>query len=302
MNILIGILEEGLGYSYLAVGLYFAYQILSFADLTVDGSFPLGAAITAAALVSGLSPLTAMGLSLIAGSLAGLATGFIHVKMGVKDLLAGLIMQTALYTVNLTVAGRANLPFYKQNTVFSNPLIDGIIPDFLVPYKNIIILLIICLLMKFLLDEFLKSRLGFLIRATGDNPGLVSTFAKDPGMVKILGLSISNALVAFSGSLVAQQQRFFEISMGMGSMVMGLASLVLGLKVLGPIRGMKGTGKVIFGSIIYKGVIALAIQLGLSANSLKLMTALIFLIILVLGRREDAYPKKHIHGFSKGDS
>lgn len=288
MEIIIGIFEQGLSYSYLALGLYFAYKILSFADLTVDGSFPLGAAVTAAAIVSGMSPLWAMAISLVAGFAAGLITGFIHVKMGVKDLLAGLIMQTALYTVNLTIAGRANLPFYKQDTIFSNALVDRLFPPALAPYRNIIILAIICFSLKFVLDLFLQTKAGFLIRATGDNPGLVKTFGKDPGQVKILGLGLSNALVAFSGSLVAQQQRFFEISMGMGSMVMGLASLILGLKILGPIKGLKGTGKVIFGSIVYKGVIALAIQIGFSANSLKLMTALIFLLILVSKRRKDA--------------
>lgn len=293
LELFLGTLEQGLVYAYLAVGLYFAYSILSFADLTVDGSFPLGAAVTAAAITSGLSPVLALLASLAAGALAGFLTGWIHVKLGVQDLLAGLIMQTGLYTINLQIAGKANLPFYKQATLFQNAFLDRVLPESLAPYSTLLILLLLCLGLKWVLDAFLATKVGFLIRATGDNPTLVRTFGKDPGMVKILGLSISNALVAFSGSLVAQEQRFFEISMGMGAMVMGLASLVLGLKILGRLDHMKDTGKVLVGSIVYKMAIALAIQVGFSANSLKLMTALIFLGILVSGRRKDAAFREH---------
>ncbi len=283
MDIFIGIVEQGLTYAYLAVGLYFAYIILDFPDLTVDGSFPLGGAITAAAILAGLNPFAALLLSMAGGAVAGLLTGLIHVKLGIKDLLAGLIMQTALYTVNLTIAQQASVVLFNQQTIYSNGLIDSLFGGGLAPYRVLLVTLPLVIILKLIIDAFLKTKRGFLLRATGDNPLLVQTMGKDPGMSKILGLSISNALVAFSGGLVVQESRVFNITMGTGAMVMGLASLVIGLKLLGKLTGVKDTTKVIVGSIVYKASIALAIAIGLSANSLKLVTALIFLVILFSG-------------------
>lgn len=279
MNILTGIFEQGFTYAYLAVGLYLAYKILDFPDLTVDGSFTLGAAVTAVLITNGFNPFISLFFSLICGAIAGFLTGVIHVKLGIKDLLSGLIMQTALYTINLSIAGQSNLPFYSENTIFQNNL-TAYLPKYLLQYKTLLAIIPIIFLVKFILDWFLNTKSGFLLKASGDNPTLVKTFGKNPGDVKIMGLSISNALVAFSGSLVAQEQRFFEISMGTGAMVMGLASLIIGLKLFKNFN-LNKTTKVIFGSIIYKASIALAIQIGFSANSLKLMTAIIFLGILV---------------------
>lgn len=292
MEIIIGIIEQGLIYAQLAVGLYIAYRILDFPDLTVDGSFALGGAVAAATIVSTNNPFLALVLSTLAGALAGLCTGLIHVKLGIKDLLAGLIMQTALYAVNLTIAGQGNLPIFSNPTIFRNPLVKGILPETLAPYATILVALVLVLLLKFVLDWFLTTKRGFLLRATGDNPLLVKTMGKDPGMTKILGLSISNGLVAFSGGLVAQEQRFFEISMGTGAMVMGLASLVIGMKLLRKVHRMKDTGKVIFGAIVYKASIALAIRIGFSQNSLRLITALIFLVILYSGKDNTKRRKK----------
>ncbi|WP_138159577.1 ABC transporter permease [Peptoniphilus catoniae] len=283
MDIIIGIFEQGMTYVFLALGLYIAYIILDFPDLTVDGSFPLGAAVSVFLIVRGVDPLAVLFISFFAGAMAGMITGLIHIKLGVKDLLSGLIMQTALYTINLFVAGKANVPIFNNDTIFSNKFINGIIPESLVKYKVLIIMIPIVLILKFALDAFLKTKAGFLLRATGDNPVLVRTMAKDPGMIKIQGLAISNGLVALSGALVAQEQKFFEISMGTGSMVMGLASVVLGMKLLERVTYLRGTSKVVIGSILYKASIALAISIGLTANSMKLITALIFLAILVLG-------------------
>lgn len=283
MSILIGILEQGMTYAFLALGLYIAYQILDFPDLTVDGSFPLGAAVTVFCILQGLNPILALVLAFFAGTLAGLCTGLIHIKLGVKDLLAGLIMQTGLYTVNLVIAGRANVPIFNQATVFNNPFINGVLPPGLAHLNVLIVMVPLVILIKGLLDYYLMTKAGFLLKATGDNPSLVKTMAKDPGLVKIQGLALSNGLVALSGALVAQEQRFFEISMGTGSMVMGLASVVLGMKALQSLGLIKDTTKVVIGSVFYKASVALAIALGFSANSMKLITALIFLAILVLG-------------------
>ncbi len=283
MDIIIGIFEQGLTYVFLAMGLYIAYIILDFPDLTVDGSFPLGAAVTVFLIVKGVNPIFALVLSFLAGSIAGIATGFIHIKLGVKDLLAGLIMQTALYTVNLFIAGKANVPIFNNNTIFNNEFINAIIPESLSTYRVLLVMIPIVLVLKIALDEFMKTKAGFLLKATGDNPTLVKTMAKDPGMIKIQGLAISNGFVALSGALVAQEQKFFEISMGTGSMVMGLASVVLGMKLLESIGVIKGTTKVVVGSILYKASVAFAIMIGFTANSMKLITAAIFLVILILG-------------------
>jgi putative ABC transport system permease protein len=283
MNIFIGILEQGLVYAFLAVGLYIAYIILDFPDLSVDGTFPLGAAVGARLISLGINPFVVLIISFLAGSIAGIVTGFIHIKLKVKDLLAGLIVQTGLYTINLTIVGRANLPIFQETTIFNNAFVSQIIPESLLPFKVLIVSIPIIVFIKILLDKFLQTKRGYLLKATGDNPMIVKSLAKDPGLVKVQGLAISNGFVALSGCLVMQEQRFFEISMGTGSMVMGLASVVLGMKLFKKVSFLKGTTIVILGSIVYKACIALAIKMGLSANSMKLITAALFLIILVLG-------------------
>ena len=286
MDIFIGIIEQGLTYSFLALGLYISYIIIDFPDLTIDGSFPLGAAISVTLISMGINPLIAMIISLISGMLAGFLTGFIHIKLGVKDLLAGLISQTALYTINLTIAGSANVAIITEDIIFSNNIINKIIPESLSKYRVLIVMIPMVLIVKFLLDKFLNTKRGFLFKAIGDNPTLVKTMGIDPGIIKIQGIALANGLVALSGSIVAQEQRFFEISMGTGAMVMGLASLILGLKLFSRFNKINSTSKVVLGSILYKASISLAIALGFSANSMKLITAIIFLLILVIGDRK----------------
>lgn len=285
MDILMGVMEQGLTYSFLAFGLYIAYSILDFPDLTVDGSFPLGAAISVIAILKGINPALALLISFIGGAIAGSLTGLIHIKLKVEDLLAGLIMQTALWTINLKIAGKANVPIFNSNTIFTTGMAN-FIPEKLSKFTVLLVMIPTVIIIKILLDEFLKTKAGFILKACGDNEILVGTMAVDPGTVKILGLSLSNGLVALSGGLVAQEQRFFEISMGTGSMVMGLAAVVLGIKLLENFSFIKDSTKVLIGSILYKASIALAIAIGFSANSMKFITAIIFLVILIAGRRK----------------
>lgn len=285
MDILRGIFEQGLTYSFLALGLYIAYSILDFPDLTVDGSFPLGAALSVFAILKGVNPGFALVISFLGGALAGSLTGLIHIKLKVEDLLAGLIMQTALWTINLQIAGKANVPIFNNDTIFNKGFVE-ILPQSSKKFEVLFVMIPLVLFIKILLDYFLKTKAGFILKACGDNESLVRTMAVDPGRVKILGLSLSNGLVALSGAIVCQEQRFFEVSMGTGSMVMGLASLVLGMKLLERFDFMKDTTKVLVGSILYKASIALAIALGFSANSMKLITAIIFLVILIAGRKK----------------
>ena len=293
MSIIIGVMEEGLIYAIMALGLYITYKILDFPDLSVDGTFPMGAAVTAMLILKGVHPALTLVLSFAAGLLAGCITGLIHVKLKVRDLLSGIIMMTALYSINLRIAGKANLPIFSKETIFENTFLDAAVPEALDPYLVCIILFVIVLLCKILLDLFLNTRAGYLLRAVGDNEVLVTSLAKDKGMVKILGLALANGFVALAGCVYCQQKGFFEVSTGTGTMVIGLASVIIGTKLLKRFHGVKATTAVIFGSIVYKACVSLAIALGMAASDLKLITAVLFLIILVASNRKERKVKAH---------
>lgn len=282
MGIFIGILEEGLIYALLALGVLITYRILDFPDLTVDSSFPLGAAVSAILTVSGMHPVLTLLMATLAGAAAGLVTGLIHVKCRVRDLLSGIITMTGLYSVNLRIAGRANLPFFNMDTIFDNALVDSL-PAALAPWSKVLVVLVIVLVVKALLDLFMNTKAGFLLRAEGDNPAVVSTLARDGGLVKIEGLVIANALVALSGAVMAQKNRVFEISMGTGAIVFGLAAVIIGTNIFKNRQKVNSSTAAIAGSLIYKACVALALSLGLVPQDLKLVTAALFLIILVLG-------------------
>ena len=293
MSIIIGVIEEGLIYAIMALGLYITYKILDFPDLSVDGTFPMGAAVTAMLILKGVHPVLTLLISFAAGLLAGCITGLIHVKLKVRDLLSGIIMMTALYSINLRIAGKANLPIFSKETIFENAFLEAVVPKALDPYLVCIILFVIVLVCKVLLDLFLKTRAGYLLRAVGDNEVLVTSLAKDKGMVKILGLALANGFVALAGCVYCQQKGFFEVSTGTGTMVIGLASVIIGTKLLKRFRSVKATTAVIFGSIVYKACVSLAIALGMAASDLKLITAVLFLIILVASNREERKVKAH---------
>ena len=292
MYLLLSVLEQGLIYAVLALGVYITFKILDFPDMTVDSSFPLGAAVTALMIQAGVSPLLTLPASMLVGALAGALTGVIHVKFKVRDLLSGIIVMTALYSVNLHVAGRANVQLFAFNTIFKNSMISAL-PAGIQPYAPVIILAIVTIVVKLLMDAYLATRSGFLLRATGDNPTLVATLAKDAGMVKILGLSIANALVALSGCIMCQYQRYFDISMGTGTLVLAVASVIVGTQLLRGLRFLRATTAVVLGSIIYKGCVALALDMGLSPFDLKLVTAALLLIIIVIGGQNRKKVKRH---------
>lgn len=293
-TILIGILEEGLVYAIMALGVYITYRILDFPDLSVDGTFPMGAALTASAIIAGVNPVLALLLAFIAGALAGCVTGLIHVKLKVRDLLSGIIVMTALYSINLRIAGgRANVPLFSQETIFDNGFLSRFIPKALAPYTTVVILLIIVIICKVLLDLYLKTRSGYLLRAVGDNDALVTSLAKDKGMVKILGLAIANGFAALAGAIYCQQKGFFEISVGTGTIVIGLANVIIGTQLFKRVGFVKATTAVIIGSILYKACVSIAISLGMEANDLKLITAVLFLFILVISSDRRKKVKAH---------
>lgn len=281
MNFIITIIEQGLIYGILALGLYITYKILDFPDLTVDGSFPLGAAVTAALLTKGINPYITLPLAFLSGAVAGICTGLIHVKCKVRDLLSGIIMMTALWTVNLYIAGTANVPLFSQDSIFKNRLVERAMPQALQPYTTLIVILILTMICKVLLDLYLNTKSGYLLRAAGDNDVLVTSLAKAQGNVKILGLAIANGLVALAGSIFAQEERVFEISMGTGAMVIGLASVIIGTSIFQRLSLLKTTTSVLIGSIIYKACVAVALR-NFEPQAMKLITAVLFLVILVI--------------------
>lgn len=283
MTLLLSVFEQGMIYAIMALGVYITYKILDFADLTVDGSFPMGAAIAVVLLDKGINPYLTLPISFVAGAFVGMLTGFIHVKLKIRDLLSGIIMMTALYTVNLRIAGRANFPIYTSKNIFDNDFVNAIIPESLAQYKVVIVVCIVTIITKLLLDAFLKTKAGFMLRAVGDNETIVTSLGVDKGMIKIMGLAIANGLVTLGGCIFAQQQRYFDVSMGTGTVVIGLASVIIGTSIFKNITLINVTSSVIVGSLIYKGCVALAIRVGLEARDLKFVTAVLFLIILVLG-------------------
>lgn len=293
MELLLSVFEQGMIYAIMALGVYITYKILDFPDLTVDGSFPMGAAITAILISRGVNPLLTLPVCLLAGGFVGILTGLIHVKLKVRDLLSGIIMMTALYTVNLRVAGKANLPIYNKTTIFENDLINNLFSGALSSVKVLVIVLVITLAAKYLLDWYLSTKSGMLLRAVGDNERIVTSLGVDKGLVKIVGLAIANGLVALSGCIFAQQQRYFDISMGTGTVVIGLASVIIGTSLFKKVTLIKVTSSVIIGSVLYKGCVALAIQLGFESSDLKLITAALFLVILVVGMERKRKVKIH---------
>lgn len=282
MSLIITTMEQGFIYGILALGVYITYKILDFPDLTVDGSFPLGGAVGAALITKGMSPFLALLLAFLAGALAGMLTGLIHVKGKVRDLLAGIIMMTALWTVNLRIAGTANVPLFSQKTIFKNDLIDRMFPGTFRNYATLALIFVIAVGAKLLLDLYLGTKSGFLLRAAGDNDKLVTSLAKDAGNVKIIGLAIANGLVALAGCVFCQEERVFEISMGTGAMVIGLASVIIGTSLFRKLSFLKTTTTVFFGAVIYKLCVGIAIK-NFEPRDMKLITAVLFLVILLIG-------------------
>ena len=281
MDLVITIVEQGLIYGILALGVYITYKILDFPDLTTDGSFPLGAAVTAALITKGANPYLTLLAAFAAGALAGVCTGLIHVKGKVRDLLSGIIMMTALWTINLRIAGTSNVPLFSKETIFKNSFLENLIPESIQSYTTLIVVIILTVITKLILDFYMNSRSGFLLRAVGDNDKLVTALAKDEGNMKILGLAIANGLIALSGCIFCQEERVFEISMGTGAVVIGLASVIIGTSLFRGFTFMKATAAVILGSILYKACTAIAMR-NFEPQDMKFITAALFLIVLLI--------------------
>ena len=268
-------IEQSLILAIMVLGVYISFRILNFPDMTVDGTFPLGAAISAKLLTLGVNPYLTLLVALVAGAAAGAVTGLIHVKLKVKDLLAGILVMTALYSVNLRVMGKSNIPLFEEDNIFNTE------------YSMMITIVVLILISKFILDYLLKTKFGFALKALGDNENLIVSLGLNEEKYKIYGLMIANAFVAFSGAVLAQYQGFADVGMGTGIIVIGLASIIIGDTLFGKRRRLAGTTIVIIGSILYRGVIAVTLSMGMDASDLKLITSVIVIIILWIQKQKD---------------
>ena len=294
INILIDILNEGLMYALLAMGMYITYSILDFPDLSVDGTFPLGAVLSGVLIIQGVDPWLCLVISFAAGLAAGVLPGLMHVKLRITPLLCGIIMYTAMLSVNLVILkagtdGKAVASFFTKNTIF-NSGIASLIPKnvgeggFYI--RTVVISLILVIVCKLLLDLYLKTKHGLLLRATGANDKYTVMLGRNPGSMKIFGLALGNGFAALAGSVIAQNKGSADQQMGIGMVVLGLASVIIGLSLFRRVKFMKGTTMVILGSLVYKAAYQIVLSLGIPTDFNNLMKALIFLVALVLGGSE----------------
>lgn len=304
-----GSVEAGIIYAIMALGVYLSFRVLDFPDLTVDGSFVTGAAVAATLIVSGYSPLVATLIAIIAGFLAGCITGLLHTKGKINPLLSGILMMIALYSINLRIMGRSNIPLLSQETLMTKIAqfsehtgFDQVSSSIFTSlgfeqqprtFGIIVFALIVTLLIKFLSDYLLKTEVGLALRATGDNKKMIRSFSANTDNLTILGLGVSNAFVALSGALIAQYSGFADIGMGIGMIIIGLASVIIGEALFGTRTIARTTLAVIGGAIIYRIVITLALRVEfLETGDLKVITAVIVITALVTPKFIDNYKDK----------
>ena len=293
MEQIITVLELGLIYGIMALGVYITYTILDFPDLSVDGTFPLGIAVCTVMLRNGQNPWSALVLAMLAGAVAGMFTGLLHVKLKIRNLLCGILTMTALYSVNYNIVGKASETLnINVGTIFSqtNTLFGGVLGGF----NKLVVILVIAAVAKLALDWYLRTKSGFLLRSVGDNEGLVVTLGKNPGSVKIVGLAVSNALVALSGALYCQYIRSFNVGSGTGTVVMGLAAVIIGTNALKKLKFLGITTTVIIGMILYKACIQVALIIGIPSADNNLIITILFILTLVLNEFKPGKKKKVI--------
>lgn len=285
MQLLIGVLEEGFIYALVSFGAFITFKILDFPDMTVDGSFPFGMCVTAVMILNGVNPFITLPVSFLAGCVAGAITGLIHVKFKIRDLLSGIIVMTSLYSVNLRLAGRANLAIFQRPSIFKAVNVFEI-GSKAGAFNRVIVLFIIVVILKILLDLYLDTKSGYLLRSVGDNETLVTTLGKNKENVKVLGLALANGFAALAGSIYAQHRGSFEISSGTGTLVIAVANVIIGIQLMNVFRNMKPTTSVVLGSIVYRACIGLAMFLGMPPSDLRIITAVLLLVVIVLNTKK----------------
>lgn len=269
-ELLISTMSQGFIFAIAALGIYITFRILDFPDLSVDGTFTMGAAICAISIKSGVNPVIAVLFAVGGGILAGGCTGLLHVKLGITNILSGIIVMIGLYSINLRIMGKSNIHLFDVTHLFSGKT----------SVEKLLIIVFVAFLLKVVMDLFFTTEKGYILKALGENERFVTSLGFDSGKFKILGLVLANACVALSGALYTQYQGFADIGMGTGLIVSGLASIVIGEIVFKKLSVLKVSTIAILGSLLYRGILSLALKAGLNASDLKLMTALIMVVIL----------------------
>lgn len=277
-------IEQGLIFAVLAMGVFITYKILDIADLSVEGTFPLGAFAFAKFIMMGFNPIISTLLAFCFGTLAGLLTATLFIKLKIKPLLAGILTMTILYSVNLRINGKSNIPLFKYDSLLKMG-------------PKILVLLLIVIAIKIMLDLFLKTETGYLLITTGDNESLVRSLGANSNKYKLIGLMLANGLVALSGALMAQYQGFADITMGSSIIVVALASIIIGDTIRKKSNGLRLTTRAIFGAIVYKIIGAVAIELGLPPTDLRAINAIIVIVFISYNNFSgDLFQSKNIKG------
>ncbi|MDO6656666.1 ABC transporter permease [Anaerobacillus sp. 1_MG-2023] len=305
-----GAVESGIIYAIMALGVYLSFRILDFPDLTVDGSFVTGAAIAAILIVNGTNPFFATLVAIGAGFLAGCVTGLLHTKGKINPLLAGILMMIALYSINLRIMGRSNVPLLNEQSIFTkiegffetsgldsvlNNMTSGIgLGNLTSTWAILISMLVVTTVIKIMTDLFLRTQIGLALRATGDNKRMIRSFSANTDGLTIIGLGLSNALVALAGALIAQYSSFADVGMGIGMIIIGLASVIIGEAIFGTRTIAVTTFAVIGGAIVYRIVVSLALRVDfLETGDMKLITAVIVIAALVLPQLIDGQKERN---------
>ena len=296
MYSMLGAVEIGLIFALVALGVLISFRILNFPDLTVDGSFPLGGAVAATMIAHGIDPFISTAAAIAAGAVAGALTGWFNVRLKIMDLLAGILLMTALYSINLRIMDKPNVPLITEPTIFTM-LLPEMMPDYI---ERPLVLLVIVIIVKLLLDRYFASESGLAMRATGANARMARAQGVPTGRATLVGLALSNALVALAGALFAQSQGGADISMGIGTIVIGLAAVIIGETIIPARRLVWITLAVIIGAILYRFFIALALNsdlIGLKSQDLNLVAASLVTIALVLPML-----RRKLRGGSRGNA
>ncbi|NRN93448.1 Autoinducer 2 import system permease protein LsrC [Lactobacillus helveticus] len=278
MSLITSTIGQGLLWGVLALGLFLTFRILNFPDMTVEGTFPFGAAICVSALVHGVDPMLATILAFLGGMLTGLVTGLLYTKGKIPVLLAGILTMTGVYSINLRILGKANVGLLNKATLLNGKLLQKLPANF----PTIVIGLLAAILIILLLALFLNTDLGQSFIATGDNENMARSLGINTDNMKILGLMISNALIGLAGGLLAQNGGYADVNMGIGTMVIGLAAIIIGEVAYGDLSLTARLIAVVIGSIIYRLILLLVLQLGFSTNDFKLISAIILAICMML--------------------
>ncbi|VFF70173.1 ABC transporter sugar-family permease [Clostridioides difficile] len=290
MSGIISVMTQSLILSIMALGVYITYKILDFPDMSADGSYTMGASIVAFSLTNGISPVVATLMAILCGCVAGLVTGILHIKFKISNLLSGILVMGMLYSINLRIMGKSNIPLFSFKHLFNGEI------------SPIVLALAFVFICKVLLDLFLKTGLGYTLKGVGDNSQMIKSLGINIGSIKILGLMISNGLIALSGSLMAQFLGFSDVNMGIGTLVLGIASIIIGITLLKKFTFIKDTTAIIVGSFIYQFTIYFAMSLGMLSTDLKLITAIVIIAFLATGNLNISLKKNKCKASTKNKS